>query len=99
MTMQVGMRFGNNRESWQKYLTKGEYTLFEQYISLDKLAMELEQLPKDKFPDSIRIHIPRILRATYDIRSNRPVAHILISASQKLLLCWGWYTISLMIRE
>jgi hypothetical protein len=59
-----------------EYITKGNYTSFDKTVSLDVLSKELEQLPKDKFPDSIRIHIPRILRATYDIRSKRGVAHI-----------------------
>jgi hypothetical protein len=59
-----------------EYITRGDYTPFGKSISLDGLTKELEQLPKDKFPDSIRIHIPRILRAIYDIRSKRGVAHI-----------------------
>lgn len=59
-----------------EYITKGNYTPFDKNTSLDALAKELEQLPKDKFPDSIRIHIPRIIRASYDIRSKRGVAHI-----------------------
>jgi len=58
-----------------EYITKGSYTPFGGDISLDALAKELEQMPKDKFYDSIRIHIPRILRAVYDIRSKRGVAH------------------------
>lgn len=59
-----------------EYITKGNYTSFDKTVSLDTFAKELEQLPKDQFPNSIRIHIPRILRATYDIRSKRGVAHI-----------------------
>ncbi|MGQ9848337.1 MAG: hypothetical protein ACUVQP_12675 [Bacteroidales bacterium] len=59
-----------------EYITKGNYTAFGKNFSLDALAKELEQSPKDKFPDSLRIHIPRILRAVYDIRSKRGVAHI-----------------------
>lgn len=59
-----------------EYVTKDNYTPFGKSVSLDALTKELEQSPKDKFPDSIRIHIPRILRATYDIRSKRGVAHI-----------------------
>lgn len=59
-----------------EYIAKRDYTSFDKSVSLDTLTKELEQLPKDQFPDSIRIHIPRILRATYDIRSKRGVAHI-----------------------
>ena len=36
----------------------------------------LENLPKDRYPDSIRLHIPRILKTIYDIRSKRGVTHI-----------------------
>jgi hypothetical protein len=59
-----------------EYITKGNYTPFSKKISLDALTNELGQLPQNKFPDSLRIHIPRILRATYDIRSKRGVAHV-----------------------
>ncbi|MHA1250928.1 MAG: hypothetical protein ACTSRP_13125 [Candidatus Helarchaeota archaeon] len=59
-----------------EYITKRNYTPFNKDVSLKNLARELEQLPKDRFPDSIRIHIPRILRAVYDIRSKRGVAHV-----------------------
>jgi hypothetical protein len=59
-----------------EYITKGNYSPFGENVSLDALAKELEHLPKSKFPDSLRIHIPRVLRATYDIRSKRGVAHI-----------------------
>jgi len=59
-----------------EYITTGNYTSFDKTVSLDTLAKKLEQLPQDQFSDSIRIHIPRILRATYDIRSKRGVAHI-----------------------
>jgi len=57
-------------------ITKRNYTPFNTDIKLDNLSKELEQLPKDKFADSLRIHIPRILRAIYDIRSKRGVAHV-----------------------
>lgn len=59
-----------------EFVTKGNYTPFDKDVSLDALAKQLELLPKDKFPDPIRIHIPRILRAIYDIRNKRGVAHI-----------------------
>ena len=59
-----------------EYVTKGNYSPFGENVSLDALAKELEHLPKSKFPNSIRIHIPRVLRAIYDIRSKRGVAHI-----------------------
>jgi hypothetical protein len=59
-----------------EYITKGNYTPFNKNVALDNLAKELEQIPKNKFQTSIRIHIPRILRSVYDIRSKRGVAHL-----------------------
>ncbi len=59
-----------------EYITKGNYTPFSKDVVLDNLAKELEQIPKSKFQTSIRIHIPRILRSIYDIRSKRGVAHL-----------------------
>ena len=59
-----------------EYITKNSYTPFGKKISLEELTKELEQFPKNKFSDSIRINIPRIIRAIYDIRSKRGVAHI-----------------------
>jgi len=59
-----------------EFITKGSYTLFDRAVSIDSLARELEQMGKDKLPDSIRIFIPRIIRATYDIRNKRGVAHV-----------------------
>lgn len=58
-----------------EHVTKGNYTPFDKNVSLDVLTKELELLPRNSFPDSLRIHIPRILRAIYDIRSKRGVAH------------------------
>lgn len=57
-----------------EYVAKGSYTPFGKYVYLDNLVEELEKLPK--LDDSIRIHIPRILRAIYDIRNRRGVTHI-----------------------
>jgi len=59
-----------------EYIIKGDYTPFGRKISLDALTNELGQLPRNKFPDSLRIHMPRILRVIHDIRSRRGVAHL-----------------------
>jgi len=59
-----------------EYITKGNYTSFDKNVSLNTLTKELELLSQDRFHVSIRIHIPRILRAIYDIRSKRGVAHV-----------------------
>lgn len=36
----------------------------------------LEQAPASKFPRSVRIQIPRVLIAFYEIRNNRGVGHV-----------------------
>ncbi|MBC7129301.1 MAG: hypothetical protein H5T45_06195 [Thermoplasmatales archaeon] len=59
-----------------EYITKGSYTSFNREININDLITYLENLPKDKYPDSIRIHVPRILKSIYDIRSKRGVAHV-----------------------
>ena len=40
-----------------------------------KISPVLEKSPSSKFPESIRLLIPRITKATYDIRSKRGAAH------------------------
>jgi len=42
--------------------------------SVDILVIQFQQLPKT-FDDSLRLHIPRTLRAIYGIRSKRGVGH------------------------
>ena len=39
-------------------------------------VLQLENADKKKFPDSIRLHIPRILQVIYDIRNKRDVGHV-----------------------
>ncbi len=59
-----------------EYITKKSYTPFNREININSLIKYLENQPKDKYPDSIRIHIPRILKSIYDIRSKRGVTHV-----------------------
>lgn len=52
-----------------------QYTPFRQSLpSVDTLVTGFQQLPKT-FDDSLRLHIPRTLRAVYGIRSKRGVGH------------------------
>jgi len=51
------------------------YTPLRQSLSpVDTLVTQFQQLPKT-FDDSLRLHIPRLLRAIYGIRSKRGVGH------------------------
>lgn len=59
-----------------EYITKGNYTPFNKDIQINNIVAYLENLPKDNHVDSIRIHIPIILKTIYAIRSKRGVAHI-----------------------
>ena len=59
-----------------EYITKGNYTPWNKNVQINVLMQYLENLPKDRYPDSIRLHIPRILKTIYDIRSKRGVTHI-----------------------
>lgn len=52
-----------------------QYTPLRQSLpSVDTLVIQFQQLPKT-FDDSLRLHIPRALRAIYGIRSKRGVGH------------------------
>ena len=59
-----------------EYITRGNYTPLDKDIQINALIQYLENLPKNKHPDSIRLHIPRILKIIYDIRSKRGVTHV-----------------------
>jgi len=59
-----------------EYIAKGNYTPLNKDIQINALMNYLENLPKIKYPDSIRLHIPRILKTIYDIRSKRGVTHV-----------------------
>ena len=39
-------------------------------------CQQLEQADKSKFSRSLRIQIPRLLVATYELRNNRAIAHV-----------------------
>jgi len=58
-----------------EYITRGNYTPWDKDIKINALMQYLENLPKDKYTNSIRLHIPRVLRVIYDIRSKRGVTH------------------------
>ncbi|MBL7664535.1 MAG: hypothetical protein JNM93_05335 [Bacteriovoracaceae bacterium] len=59
-----------------EYITTGAYTPLGRSLEIDKLLVTLGNLQKNKFLDSIRLHIPRALRVVYDIRSCRNAAHL-----------------------
>ena len=59
-----------------EYITKRAYTPFNRDIHINALVTYLENLSRNQYSDSIRIHMPRILKSIYDIRSKRGVTHV-----------------------
>ena len=59
-----------------EFITKNQYTSFDKKVSLNKSIEKLEQLPKNEYPESIRIMIPRTLYTLYTFRSKRGGAHV-----------------------
>ena len=56
--------------------TSGKPTPLGRKIDAERVMLNLANLPKGSYPDSIRVHIPRALRVVYDIRNNRDAAHL-----------------------
>lgn len=71
-----GGRFSNSAFRILQEKTTGKHTPLHKTIDSDRLIIELEQLPPGSHPDSLRLHIPRALRAVCDIRKNRDAAHL-----------------------
>jgi len=57
-----------------EYLHDGNYTNLGGQIDKDSLINQVES--NTDLPDGIRLYIPRLCRALYDVRSNRDVAHV-----------------------
>jgi len=57
--------------------TTGAHTPLGRKIKdFERRCEDLRNLPSTKFPDSVRLHIPRTLRLIYDIRSKRDAVHL-----------------------
>ena len=56
--------------------TEGKYTPLGHNLDTDRTINRLANFPKGRFPDSVRLHIPRALRLVYDIRNQRDAAHL-----------------------
>jgi hypothetical protein len=58
-------------------LTKaGSYTPLGQHLNSDGIVASLEAQPRASFDDAVRVHIPRTLRAVYDVRNRRGAGHL-----------------------
>jgi len=59
-----------------EYLTSGSFTPIENDLKVSNTLRNFENLPKQNFPEAIRIIIPRVLYSLYTFRSKRGGAHI-----------------------
>jgi len=57
-------------------ITTGKWTALGKMLGTEKLIDSLRTLDSSKFPDAVRLHIPRALRLVYDIRNKRDAAHL-----------------------
>ncbi len=59
-----------------EHITLGKYTPLEDNLKVSETLRNFENLPRQNFPESIRIMIPRVLYSLYTFRSKRGGAHI-----------------------
>lgn len=59
-----------------EYITANKFTPFENDLKVSETLKNFEKLPKNDFPESIRIMIPRVLYSLYTFRSKRGGAHL-----------------------
>lgn len=59
-----------------EFIVSGAFTPIGVTLNSDGLIKTLAGFPIGKFPDSIRLHIPRALRVIYDVRNKRDAAHL-----------------------
>jgi hypothetical protein len=72
-----GGRFAEVTLRMLQQITTGKYiSLGKPIPKFSNEVLELEKAEKDKFPESIRIQIPRTLQVIYDIRNKRDVGHV-----------------------
>jgi len=72
-----GGRFAEAVFRLLEVVTKGSYTPLSTRIKdFEKECEDMRNLSAAKFPESIRLHIPRTLRLIYDIRNKRDAAHL-----------------------
>lgn len=72
-----GGRFAEVALRMLQQVTTATYTPLGRSIpNFRSEVLRFESADKNKFPDSIRFHIPRTLQVIYDIRNKRDVGHV-----------------------
>ncbi|MXY10919.1 MAG: hypothetical protein F4Z00_14625 [Acidimicrobiaceae bacterium] len=59
-----------------EHIVDGSYTPLGSWLDVGKLTRHLANQPVGSVSDSVRIHLPRVLRVIYDIRNSRDAAHL-----------------------
>jgi hypothetical protein len=92
-----GGRFAEAALRMLQQVTKGTYTPLGKPIpKFSNEVIALEKADSTKFPQSIRIQIPRTLQVIYDIRNKRDVGHVggdvdsNFSDATLSLVCCNW---------
>jgi hypothetical protein len=72
-----GGRFAETALRMLQQVTTGTYIQLGKAIpNFNNEVLKIAKSDKDKFPESIRIQIPRTLQVIYDIRNKRDVGHV-----------------------
>ncbi len=71
-----GGRFSEAAFRMLEHVTTGTFTAIGSPLDTEAIIRRLQKLSVGSFSDSIRLHIPRMLRVVYDIRNKRDAAHL-----------------------
>lgn len=71
-----GGRFCEAALRMLEHATTGKFTALSRMIDSEKLVTALSNYQPAQFSDSIRLHIPRVIRVVYGIRNKRDAAHL-----------------------
>ena len=79
-----------------EHIVDGSSTPLSARLDVGKLTQRLANQPIGSVGDSVRLHIPRVLRVIYDIRNSRDAAHLSdgidpnIQDSSLVIACLNW---------
>ena len=79
-----------------EHIVDGSFTPVGKPLDAGKLIQRLANLPNGSASDSVRLHIPRVLRVIYDIRNSRDAAHLAdgidpnVQDSNLVIACINW---------
>ncbi|MCW5689797.1 MAG: hypothetical protein KIT76_14725 [Pseudolabrys sp.] len=59
-----------------EFITTGHFTDVNKQLDAERIFQKLKDHSADRFPASVRLHMPRAIRVVYDIRNSRDNAHL-----------------------